>query len=459
MALSAVSMMPVAAMAQKNETPNVIFILADDLGIGDVGCYGQDRIKTPAVDYMAANGLRFLQHYSGSTVSAPSRCSLMTGKHTGHCYIRGNKGGLVTADGEEFDYSLKTEEVTVAEIMKQKNYATACIGKWGLGGPKTAGDPNKQGFDYFYGYIGQGEAHRYHPNFLWENGEKVMIDKRNYSHDLIADKALQFIEKNANKPFFLYFAPTIPHADIDVPDLGIYDGIFEETPYVNKNKNGKGYMSQPKPNATYASMISRLDKDVQRIMDLLKAKGIADNTLIIFTSDNGNHKEGGHDPEFFNSNSIYRGIKRDLYEGGVRTPFVAYWPAKIKKSTTVSHISSFWDFLPTMCELTGVAKPAGVDGISYLPILTGKGKQQKHEYLYWEFYEKGGKKAVLKDNWKLVELNIGKPGQKITELYDLNTDIGEKNDVASKYPAKVKELQAYLKKAHTESPLWQFQDN
>ena len=451
----AAGMSAVAVSASAEEgvrKPNVIYIMADDLGIGDLGCYGQKLIQTPAIDRLAANGVRFAQHYAGCTVSAPSRCSLMTGKHTGHAFIRGNKG-VSMPDGTKFDYPLADQEVTVGEIMKRHEYATACIGKWGMGGPGTEGHPNKQGFDYFFGYLGQANAHRYYPQFLFENNKRIELDKKVYSHDLIMDKALDFINKNAGNPFFLYLTPTIPHADLILPDgqLGDYDGQFVEKPFP-----GGGYTAQPKPRATFAAMVSRLDRDVQRVVDLLKEKGLLENTIIVFTSDNGTHVEGGHDPEFFDSNGAFRGYKRDMYEGGIRTPFIVSWPGKIQTASVSYHVSAFWDFLPTMCEIVGEPVPVSSDGISYLPELTGEGEQAKHDYLYWEFHEQGGKQAVLKDNWKLIMLQVDQPDKTYFELYNLNADPSEQMNAASQYPEKVKELAGIMNKCHIASSLYPF---
>lgn len=444
-----------AGKSTSKTSPNVIYILADDLGIGDLGCYGQKIIRTPGIDNLAANGMRFTQHYSGSTVSAPSRCVLLTGKHTGHAYIRGNKGSRNNADGIDYDLSLAKNEVTVAEIFKEKQYQTACIGKWGLGGPNSQGHPNNQGFDYFFGYLGQGLAHKYYPKQLYENNTAVQLDGKVYSHDLIMEKALDFVNKNASKPFFLYLTPTIPHAELIVPEgeLMGYDGMFPEKPFVQKSGS---YCSQPKPRATFAAMVSRLDRDVQRIVDLLEEKGIANNTLIIFTSDNGTHKEGGHDPEFFDSNGPFRGYKRDLYEGGIRTPHIAYWPGVIPKASVSYHISAFWDFLPTMAELIGVKTPKGVDGISYLPALTGKGEQKQHSSLYFEFHEQGGRQSIMKDGWKLIRLNVSTPDKSTLELYNYFEDPGEMANVATQYPEKVKELKALMDKQRIADPNWNF---
>lgn len=432
--------------------PNIIYIMADDLGIGDLGCYGQKQIKTPAIDRIAESGIKFTQHYSGSTVSAPSRCVLMTGKHTGHAYIRGNKE-YRAEDGRPYDIPLRNEEITVAELLKQRNYQTACIGKWGMGGPESEGHPNNQGFDYFFGYLGQLNAHRYYPDRLFENNTPMMLNGAAYSHDLIMEKALRYIETHADAPFFLYLTPTIPHADLIVPEgeLMDYDGKFPEVPYP-----GSGYTAQPKPRATFAAMVSRLDRDVQRIIDLLEKKGILDNTIVVFTSDNGTHQEGGHDPYYFHSSGPFRGMKRDLYEGGIRTPFVVQWPAVIAPGQVSYHVSAFWDFMPTVCELAGIRPPNECDGISYLPALTGKGKQKEHDYLYFEFHEMGGRQAVIKDGWKLVRLQVNQPEKSKYELYNIHMDPGEIADVVALYPRIVKELKKIMDEARTANDHWKF---
>lgn len=437
--------------AEKENLPNIIYIMADDLGIGDLGCYGQRYIKTPAIDNLAKNGIVFTQHYAGCTVSAPSRCSLLTGKHTGHSFVRGNIGSMCS-DGRQYDYPLKDEEVTVAEIVKTRGYKTACIGKWGLGGPGSEGHPNKQGFDYFFGYLGQGNAHRYYPEFLFENSEKIHLNKKVYSHDLIMEKALTYIKNAGNEPFLLYLTPTIPHADLILPEgeRGEYENKFLEKPF-----KGGGYTAQPKPKATFAAMVSRLDRDVKRVMDLLESKGMADNTIVIFTSDNGTHIEGGHDPYFFSSNGGFRGVKRDLYEGGVRTPFIVTWPKMIKEQRVSNHVSAFWDFLPTVCDLVDAECPS-VDGISFLPTITGKGKQKKHDYLYWEFHEGGGKQAVLADNWKLIRLNADKKVGYKLELYNLNADPTERQNVVKQYPAVKEKLMKMMDEAHVRNELYPF---
>ncbi len=429
----------------KKQSPNIIFILVDDMGIGDAGCYGQEQIKTPNIDKLASSGMLFSQHYSGSTVSAPSRCALLTGKHTGHGYVRGNIGSK-----EGFDLALPSEEITVAELLKQKGYATACVGKWGLGGPNTTGSPVNKGFDYFFGYLSQADAHHYYPDYLFENEQKVQLDGKVYSHFMIMDKGIEFMRKNAAKPLFMYFAITPPHADLDYPDISQYDGKFEE-PKLTKKDYGS-FLNNPKPRATYASMITEIDKNVGQIISELKALNLLDNTIIIFSSDNGVHNVGGHDPEFFNSNSQFRGCKRDLYEGGIRTPFIVNWPKVVKPGTKTNHISAFWDFLPTVCDITGIVKPSNSDGISYLPALKGKTKKQKnHEYIYYEFFEMGGKQSILKDGWKLVRLNLNNPNKQTEELYHLDNDISETTNLITKFPQKGYELRNLAAKARTES--------
>lgn len=435
------------AYAQKKSTPNIVFVLADDMGIGDLGCYGQQKIKTPNIDQLAEQSLLFTNHYSGSTVSAPSRCSLLTGKHTGHSFIRGNKG-MQTEEGQ-FDLCLPAEEYTVSELLKQKGYATMCVGKWGLGGPHTSGNPLNKGFDYFFGYLSQGAAHRYYPEYLYENEEKVMLNKKVYSHTLIMEKGLDFIRSHATKPFFAYFAITPPHADLDYPDLSQYENSFPETPFINNKPNG--YKTQMKPKAAYASMVSEIDKNVGQIIKVLKEQGVWDNTILIFSSDNGVHCVGGHDPDFFNSNGPFRGYKRDLYEGGVRTPFIISWPNVIKEKQTTDAVTTFWDFLPTIADLTKVTLTKPVDGFSYLPLIKGEKMSRHHDYIYYEFYEQGGKQSILKDGWKLIRLNLSKPEKLKEELYYLPDDIGETKDLIKSNSPKANELRTLMKSARTES--------
>lgn len=428
--------------------PNIIFILADDLGYGDLSCYGQKKFRTPNLDKMAAEGMRFTQHYSGSTVCAPARCVLLTGYHTGHSYIRGN------AKGEEmYELAIPAETLTVAKILKNSGYATGCTGKWGLGGPWSEGRPNKQGFDYFFGYLGQMPAHFYYPEHLWRNMEKVVLDGKTYSHDLIAEEAMDFIMRNRKDPFFLYIPFTIPHAELAVPEdsLAQYKGKFEEKEYI-----GQHYGSQKTPRAAFAGMVSRMDRDIGRIMKLLKELGIDENTIVIFSSDNGGHREGGAEPEFFNSCGPLRGIKRDLYEGGIRVPMIARWPGKIKAGTISEHVSAFWDFLPTCCELGEAKIPEAIDGISFVPTLLGR-EQKRHEYLYWEFYEQKGKQAVRWGDWKGVRLNVSKDPDGPIELYNLKDDIGEANNIAGEHPEIVQKMRSIMKEARTESALFSFE--
>jgi arylsulfatase A len=428
--------------------PNIIYILADDLGYGDLSCYGQKKFRTPSLDKMAEEGMRFTQHYSGSTVCAPSRCVLLTGYHTGHSYIRGN------AKGEDrYELAIPADTLTVAKILKQAGYSTGCIGKWGLGGPKTEGQPNKQGFDHFFGYLGQMPAHFYYPEHLWRNSEKVLLDGKTYSHDLIAKEAIDFIRQNHERPFFLYLAFTIPHAELAVPEDSMkpYKGKFDEKEYI-----GQHYGNQKTPKAAFAGMVSRMDRDVGRIMGLLRELGIDNNTIVMFSSDNGPHKEGGAEPQYFKSSGPLRGIKRDLYEGGIRVPMIARWPGRIKAGTVNEHISAFWDFLPTCCELSDVKVPKGIDGISFVPTLLGR-KQKQHEYMYWEFYEQRGKQVVRLGDWKGMRLNVRKDPDGPIELYNLKDDIGESNNVAGKHLDIVEKVRNMMKAARTESTLFSFQ--
>ena len=429
--------------------PNIVYILADDLGIGDLGCYGQKTLKTPNIDRLAANGMRFTNHYAGSTVSAPSRCSLLTGKDMGHAYIRGNKR-LPDGASMGYDFPLSSSETTVADLLKQCEYTTACIGKWGLGGPDSEGDPRKHGFDYFFGYLSQRNAHRYYPDFLWENDKQLKLKNQVYSADLITEKAVDFIDRNASKSFFLYFTPTLPHAELIVPEEALqeFDGRFEEVPF----QEGERYGAQAKPRAAYAAMVNRLDRAVGEIVGKLKEKNLLENTIIIFSSDNGVHQEGGHDPEYFNSNGIFRGIKRDLYEGGIHTPLIVQWENKIAKGQTRPHISAFWDFLPTIADITGCEAPDNCDGISFLPTLTGKGTQKEHEYIYHETYERGGKQSIIKDGWKLVRLNMKHPQEIVEELYNIIQDPSEQTNLIEQYPKKTNKLRKLAVSIHQFNP-------
>ncbi len=463
---------------QFNKKPNIIFILADDLGYGELGCYGQKKIRTPNIDMLAAQGIRFTQHYSGSPVCAPSRCVLLTGKHTGHSYIRANdempeRGDVWHDPSLEGQRPIPLNTITIAKLLKKAGYITGAIGKWGLGGPESTGEPNKQGFDFWYGYLCQRVAHNYYPDHLWRNGKKEILegnkyffphqklpkdknpyDKasyepykgKQYSFDLMLKEAIKFIKKNKNRPFFLYLPFTIPHVALQVPDdsLKEYEGAFPETPY----KGEKGYLPHPTPRAAYAAMITRMDRGIGKIMSLLKELGIDGNTLVIFTSDNGPTFNGGTDSKFFNSAGPLRGLKASLYEGGIRVPMIARWPGKIRPGSKSELISAFWDFLPTFSEIAGVKAPGDIDGISILPTLLGHPeKQKKHKYLYWEYV---GNQAVRMGDWKAVRHGVNKE----IELYNLKNDIGERNNVADKYPEVVKQIEEIMKNARTKSKLF-----
>lgn len=424
--------------------PNIIFILADDLGYGDLGSYGQTKIKTPHLDRMAAGGVRFTQFYSGSTVCAPSRAALMTGLHTGHGYIRGNG-----------DIPLRPDDVTVAEILKASGYRTAVVGKWGLGREETTGQPDRKGFDESFGFLNHRHAHRQYTDHLWKNVVKFPVNaERDFVNDLFTEESLDFIRRNKSRPFFLYLAYTNPHAEIRVPEdsLAEYKGKFPETPFVNLKADqhpSQGYRSQNTPRAAFAAMVTRMDRDVGRILDQLKQLGLDEDTVVFFTSDNGPHKEGGADPEFFDSNSRLRGIKRDLYDGGIRVPMIVRWPGTIKAGGTSDQVWAMWDFLPTAAEMAGAKVPQGLDGISMLPALTGK-RQRGHEYLYWEFFERGFQQAVRMKSWKAVRLAPGQP----LELYDVAQDAGEAVNVADRHPQVVAAMEKILAGARTESERW-----
>jgi len=439
-----------APKPKNSKPPNIIYILADDLGYGDIGVYGQTLFETPNLDRLAKGGMQFLQHYSGSTVCAPSRSALMTGQHTGHTFIRGNSERGFTLENEG-QYPLASEELTIAEALKEAGYRTAAFGKWGLGYPGSEGAPNSQGFDQFYGYNCQRVAHNYYPTHLWDNQLKEDLKgndgntAQTYAPELIHQKALSFLEENKDAPFFMFYPSVIPHAELVAPEeyMVKYRGKFlPEKKHVNaKKKDGysvSGYNSQVESHAAFAAMVNILDDQVGEIMDKVHELGIAENTLIIFTSDNGPHKEGGADPDYFDSNGPLKGYKRDLYEGGIRVPMMAYWPSKIQPGSTSNHPSAFWDFFPTAIEIAGVKKEfAGIDGISFLPTLVGK-EQKSHPYLYWEFLERGGRQAVLMNQWKGIRLNMAKNPDAPIELYRLTDDIGEENNLAQEYPQIVK---------------------
>ena len=432
--------LPLAAAAlpllSASEKPNIIFILADDLGWGDLGCYGQKTVATPNLDRLAAEGMRFSQAYAGSTVCAPSRCSLMTGLHTGHATIRGNK---------KPEAGLLSRETTVALILKQAGYHTAMYGKWGMGGPGTGSVPNTRGFDRFYGYLDQQHAHNYYPEHLWDNQNEVFLtgnwfDQRKvYAPDLFTERVLALAKDPPQQPFFLYWTPTIPHAN---NELGALRGNGMEVP------SDAPYSSRewPQTERNFAAMIARLDADIGRLADVLRRSGLDRNTLILFASDNGPHREGGHNPDFFDSNGPLRGIKRDLYEGGIRVPFIAWWPGRIASGSVSDTVIAFWDFLPTAAEIAGIRSPGGIDGRSFAPALFGR-PARPHQPLYWEFHERGFTQAVRTGDWKGVRPDAGEP----IELYDLKEDIGEEKNVAAQYPDVVERIDTLMRTSRADS--------
>ncbi len=427
--------------AEPRQKPNIIFIMADDLGYGDLGCYGQKMIQTPHLDRVAAEGMRFTDFYAGSTVCAPSRCCLMTGFHTGHARVRGNAR-----------VPLLPEDVTVAEVLQEAGYATGIIGKWGLGEPESTGIPNRQGFDTWFGYLNQKHAHNYYPDHLWRNQEKVFLpgnvvqngvatERATYSHDLFAEEALRFVEHHAEGPFFLYLALTIPHANNEAGPEGME--VPSDEPYSAKD--------WPQPQKNHAAMITRMDRDVGRLMDRLKDLGIDEHTIVFFTSDNGPHKEGGGDPTFFQSSGPLRGYKRSLHDGGIRVPLLVRYPGHIQPGTTSDWVGAFWDVPATLADLAGMEFPTGADGISFRRELLGQPGQKGHDFLYWEFHERGSSQAARHGHWKAVRKQISGP----LELYDLSQDLEEENDVAGEHPEVIREFEAYFAQARTDSPHWQ----
>lgn len=454
------SSVTVAVNAQSSEipktktaasTPNVIYILADDLGFSDIEAYGNQHILTPNLNKLTRDGMSFTQVYSGTSVSAPSRASLMTGQHTGHTKIRGNKE--ITPEGQEpLDPTVKT----IAQLFKTAGYATGAFGKWGLGYPGSVAEPTKMGFDKFYGYNCQRAAHSYYPSWLYDNTTKVTLDGKTYSQDLIHQQALQFIRDNKDKPFFGYFAYTLPHASLEQPNdsiLKMYDGKFCEPKSFTYSGD---YSGTTKPRAQFAGMVTRLDTYVGQVIAELEKQGILDNTIIIFTSDNGPHTEGGADPDFFNTEKRLRGTKRSLYEGGMRVPFIVRWNGHIAPGTVNNHQAAFWDMMPTFNELLGMQTTwiQATDGISMLPTWTNQGTQQEHDYLYWEFHEEGGRQCVRQGPWVLIRQNISTTPT--LELYNVEDDLDESTQLSAKYPAKVQELVTLMDSAHTPSTIFNF---
>jgi arylsulfatase len=476
--------------------PNILFILADDLGYGELGSYGQQRIQTPSIDALAAGGIRFTQHYSGSPVCAPSRAVLLTGKHTGHAYIRGNDEWNERGDVWNFakvfedpnlegQRPLPTGTETLGRLLQRAGYATAVVGKWGLGAPLSEGIPNEQGFDFFFGYNCQRQAHTFYPMHLWRNREKVLLDNalvpphtgledgadpddpdsyaafasNEFAPDLMLDEALRFIEDNHERPFFLYFASPLPHLPLQAPKRWVEhygETLGPEAPYT-----GDSYFPNRTPRATYAAMISYLDEQVGRLVTKLEEMGLRDNTLIFFTSDNGPTYTGGADTLFFDSARPFRCEsgrgKGSVYEGGVRVPMIASWPGRIAPGSDSDHVSAFWDVLPTIAEIVGLDEPRHVDGLSFAPTLLGaRERQEHHTFLYWEFPEYGGQQAVRMGRWKGIRKGIFE-GNLTIELYDLEDDPREENDVAAEHPDVVTRIEAIMEREHVASTIERFQ--
>ncbi len=432
----------------RGSKPNIIFILADDMGYNDLSFTGQTNFSTPGLDRMAAEGMFLSHHYAGNTVSAPSRATLLTGHHSGRVYQRGNA---------EIEFRPDPLDITIATRLQQAGYHTAMIGKSGVAANSmNATLPNEKGFDHFFGFLAHASAHRFYPAELTRNGEKVIYHHNHghtgevYSGDLFLDDALQYIEEQANtdQPFFLHLAIQQPHADLSVPDefRTAYMGKFDEQP-----RQSGGYLAESNPAATYAGMITYVDHTVRRMLQKLRELGIDEKTLVIFSSDNGSYSEGGYHYSMHDSNAPFRGGKRDLYDGGIRVPTIAWWPGVIEAGTTSEHVSAFWDFPPTALELAGLPVPGDMDGISYLPILTGNDEfQEKHEYLYWEFHERGGRQAVRYGQWKGIRLNVRSDRNGPIELFNILEDPGETINLANQYPEIVERIAGFMKEAHKE---------
>jgi arylsulfatase A len=429
--------------------PNIVLIHADDLGWGDLGAYGQQRFATPVLDRMAAEGLRFTQYYSGSTVCAPSRAALMTGRHTGHGRIRGNG-----------DVPLAPDEVTIGEVLKSVGYRTATMGKWGLGNAGSSGQPDRQGFDEAFGYLHHTHAHRQYTDRLWKNGAWIDVSPTaDYTSDLFTAAALDFIDRSADGPFFLYLAYPVPHAELRPPEdvVAPFRGRYPETPFTNAKADAAmatppydrspGYRTQPTPRAAFAGMVSRMDRDIGRLLERLKARGLDERTIVIFTSDNGPHREGGADPDFFDSNGPLRGIKRDLYEGGIRVPLIVRGPGRVPAGQVRDTVWAHWDLLPTLANLAGATAPADIDGISMRAALLDRTAPRVPERT---LYERGFQQAARRGRWKAVRLKPEAP----LELYDLDADVGEATNVADKHPDVVRQLEAYLGTVRTPSERW-----
>jgi arylsulfatase A len=444
--------------------PNIIYILADDLGYGDLSCNGQTHFQTPNIDRLAAEGMKFTQFYSGTTVCAPSRCALLTGMHIGHAVVRGNSE--FQPEGQQ---PMPADTYTMAHMLQKAGYTTGLFGKWGLGAPGTASEPLKMGFDRFYGYNCQRQAHHYYPYFLWNDDRREMLwgnfglETEEYAPTLIHEQTLEFIEENKDKPFFCFYAIIQPHAEMFAPEeyMEKYRGKFMPERSYEGTDGGPNfrkfaYGSQPEAHAAFAAMVNCIDDYVGDVVAKLKELGIDENTLIIFTSDNGPHQEGGHDPAYFNSTGSQRGFKRDLYEGGIHVPMIARWPGTVPAGNETDHLSAFWDVMPTAADMAGIKAPSNIDGISFLPTLKGDKGQKRHEYLYWEFHELKGRVAIRKGNWKGVRYNVAEDANSPLELYNLTADPKEEHDVAGQHPEVVAELNALIKGARTVSPVEKF---
>lgn len=468
--------------------PNIIYILTDDLGYGELGCYGQEKIETPNIDKLAERGVRFTQNYSGSPVSAPSRCITFTGLHSGHSYIRGNdempeRGNVwshaaMLADSTlEGQRPLPTGTITIPAVLKKAGYTTACVGKWGLGYPGSEGTPNKMGFDFFYGYNCQRQAHTYYPPFLYRNEAREYLSnplfeaavklpegadpydeksyanytQKIYSGDIIYDELINWVEKNASSPFFLAWTTPLTHVPLQVPEKWVkyyVEKFGDEEPYIGD----KGYYPCRYPHATYAAMVSYLDEQVGSLVSKLKELGVYENTIIMITSDNGPTFNGGADSPWFDSARPFiseaKWAKASLREGGIRVPLIVSWEDKIKGNKVSDHILASWDVMPTLCEIAGIQSPE-TDGISFMPELLNK-TQSTHDYLYWEYPEGGGSKAIRIGKWKGLIQNIKKEGESEFMLFDLEKDIQERNDVSAQYPEIVASMREKMKEAHKE---------
>lgn len=425
----------------KDQKPNIIFIIADDLGYNDLGCYGQQLIKTPNIDNLASQGMQFTQCYSGSTVCAPARSVLMTGMHTGHTTVRGNfgKGGVVGLGGGEGRIPLKESDTTIAQLLQNAGYVTAMIGKWGLGEPNTSGEPNRKGFNEFYGFLNQRRAHSYYPEYIWKDTVKIELpgnqngQKTAYTHDMFADSAIDFITRNKDTTFFLYLPFCLPHSDYELPDMGIY-----------KVEDWRDDLK------AYAAMISKLDNTVGRIIKTIEESGIDKNTILFFTSDNGATNITG-EWEKFQSNDPLRGGKRDPYEGGIRVPMIVRFPDKVEAGQTNDQVWYFADIMPTFAEIAKVKPPKNIDGVSVLPTILGDNQDLSNRYLYWEFYRRSGWRAVRFGNWKAIQKGMNQETHQDIELYDLKQDIGETTNIADQHPEIVEKAIQMFKEAHTPS--------